>query len=99
MRTAPLGPTLLLAVFALAPVNVTVPKFANGTSELPSSKSSTIHSASCSHSAELDVMLFETVLPLLLFVITAVPDVVDDAVTVSVTLSPALKVMSEKSYA
>ena len=99
MVFAPLGPTLPLAVFALAPVNVTVPKLANGTRLSPSSKSSTIHSASCSHSAELDVMLLDTDLPFVLFVITAVPEVVEDAVTVSVTESPALKVMPEKSYA
>ena len=97
MTFAPLGPTLPLPVFADAPVKVTVPKFAKGTRLLPSSKSSTIHSASCSHSALLDEMLFETDLPLLLFVMTAVPLVVEDAVTVSVTLSPALKLMPEKS--
>ena len=51
------------------------------------------------HSAALDEICFVTVRPLLLFVITAVPDVVLDAVTVSVTLSPALNVMPEKSYA
>ena len=91
------GPTLPLAVFADAPVNVTVPKFANGTSELPSSKSSTIHSASCSHSALRDVICFVTVLPLELFVMTAVPALVDVAVTVRVTESPGEKVMPETS--
>ena len=91
------GPTEPEPVFALAPVKVTVPKLANGTSELPSSKSSTIHSASCSHSADDDEICFVTVLPLELFVMTAVPDVVLEAVTVSVTESPALKEMPEKS--
>ena len=97
MIVAPEGDVEPLPVLADAPVNVTVPKLANGTSESPSSKSSTIHSASCSHSALLDEMLFETDCPLLLFVMTAVPLVVEDAVTVSVTLSPASKLMPEKS--
>ena len=96
---APLGPTELDAVLADAPVNVTEPKLANGTSELPSSKSSTIHSASCSHSADDDVIDLDTVLPFELFVITAVPAFVLDAVTVSVTESPGLKLIPEKSYA
>ena len=76
-----------------------MPQFANGTSEEPSSKSSTIHSASCSHSADEEEMLCEPVWPFELFVMTAVPLVVDDAVTVSVTLSPAENEMPEKSYA
>ena len=97
MRVAPEGPTLPLAVLALAPVKVTVPKLANGTSEEPSSKSSTIHSASCSHSAAVDVSDLVTDLPFVLFVITAVPFFVLDAVTVSVTESPALNEMPEKS--
>ena len=42
-------------------------------------------------------MDLETVWPLELFVITAVPLVVLDAVTVSVTESPGLKEMPEKS--
>ena len=94
---APLRPTDSLDVFALAPVKVTVPKFANGTRELPSSKSSTIHSASCSHRADDEVMDLVTVLPLELFVMTVVPDVVLAAVMVSVTESPGLKEMPEKS--
>ena len=85
------------AVVALAPVKVTVPKFANGTSPPFSSKSSTIHSASCSQSAEDDVICFVTVLPFELLVMTAVPDVVLEAVTVSVTEAPGLKEMPEKA--
>lgn len=100
MRVAPDGPTDEPEdVFADAPVNVTVPKFANGTSDEPSSKSSTIHSAFSSHSAAVDVIDFVTVLPFVLFVMTAVPDLVVAAVTVTVTESPAEKVMPEKSYA
>ena len=93
------GATLLLAVFADAPVKVTVPKLAKGTSEEPSSKSSTIHSALYSHSDGWPENVCVTVLPLLTFVIVAVPPVFDDAVTVTVTSSPAEKVMPEKSYA
>jgi hypothetical protein len=74
-----------------------VPKFAIGTSDEPSSKSSTIHSASCSHSAAVDVIDLDTLLPVVLFLITAVPDLVDAAVTVTVTESPAEKEMPEKS--
>ena len=96
---APLGPVLPLAVFALAPVNVTVPKLANGTRLLPSSKSSTIHSASCSHRAELDVRVLVTVSPLETFSTVAVPLVVLEALTVTVMVSPALMDIPEKSYA
>ena len=98
MSVEPDGPTVEpLVVVADAPVKVTVPKLAKGTSELPSSKSSTIHSASCSHSADDEVIDFDTVLPFELFVITAVPALVLVAVTVRVTESPGLNVMPEKS--
>jgi hypothetical protein len=43
--SSPPGVTVDPPTMALAPVNVTVPKLANGTKELPYSKSSTIHSA------------------------------------------------------
>ena len=100
MIVAPDGPTdEPLLVPADAPVKVTVPKLAKGTSELPSSKSSTIHSASYSQSEGWPEKVCETVLPLELFVIVAVPPVLDVAVTVTVTESPAEKVMPEKSYA
>ena len=100
MIVAPDGPTDVPAVVvADAPVKVTVPKLAKGTSEEPSSKSSTIHSALYSQSEGWPEKVCETVLPLLLFVIVAVPPVLDVAVTVTVTESPAEKVMPEKSYA
>ena len=99
MMFAPEGPVEPEDVFAEASENVTVPKLAKGTMESPSSKSSTIHSASCSQSAEEDEMDLDTLWPLELFVMTAVPLVVLDAVTVSVTLSPGEKEMPEKSYA
>ena len=63
------------------------------------SKSSTIHSAFCSQSAAEEVRSCETVCPVDVFSITAVPAVVDVAVTVTVTTSPAEKEMPEKSYA
>jgi hypothetical protein len=91
------GPTEPEPVDADAPVKVTVPKLESGTRELPSSKSSTIHSASCWQSADEEVIDLETDWPFELFLITAVPDVVDLAVTVRVTESPALNEMPEKS--
>ena len=98
MSVAPAGPTVFpLSVVAVASVNSTFPKFANGTSLPPTEKSSTIHSASCSHRALEEVMDLVTVLPLELFVITAVPALVEVAVTVRVTESPGEKEMPEKS--
>ena len=55
--------------------------------------------AQARQSADDEVMCCVTVWPVLRFSMTAVPDVVDDAVTVSLTLSPALKLMPLKSYA
>lgn len=99
MMLAPDGETVEPEeVFAEASVKVTVPKLAKATRELPSSKSSTIHSASCSHRAEEEVIFLLTLWPLELFVMTAVPEVVLEAVTVRVTESPASKEMPEKSY-
>ena len=49
--------------------------------------------------ADVDVISSETVVFVLRFSIVAVPDVVDDAVTVNRTLSPALKLMPLKAYA
>ncbi len=97
MSVAPVGPTLEPLFFtADAPVNVTEPKFANGTR--PSDeKSSTIHSASYSQSAGWPENVCETVLPVDLFAIVAVPPVFDEAVTVTVTVSPGEKLMPEKS--
>ena len=100
MSSAPDGPTVEpLMVPAAAPVNVTLPKSANGTSPSVVLKSSTIHSASYSHSAGWPENVCETVWPVDSFVISAVPPVVDVAVTVTVTESPAEKLMPEKSYA
>ena len=100
MRVAPDGPTLEpLFVVAAAPVNVTEPKLAKGTRPPPEEKSSTIHSASNSQSEGWPENVCETVLPVDLFVIVAVPPVLDDAVTVTVTVSPAEKLIPEKSYA
>ncbi len=100
MSVAPDGPTVEpLLVVADAPVKVTVPKLAKGTSEPPDSKSSTIHSALYSQSAGWLENVCVTVLPFVLFVIVAVPPVFEDAVTVTVTVSPEEKVMPEKSYA
>lgn len=63
------------------------------------SQTSTIHSALVSQSVPSTppVNVWVTVLPLVLFVMTALPDVVEVAVTVRVTLSPAEKVMPLKS--
>ena len=98
MRVEPDGPTVEpLFVVADAPVKVTVPKLAKDTREPPDSKSSTIHSALYSQSDGWLENVCVTVLPFVWFVIVAVPPVFDDAVTVTVTVSPAEKVMPEKS--
>ena len=62
-------------------------------------QTSTIHSALVSQSVPSTppVNVWVTVLPLVLFVITALPEVVEVAVTVRVTLSPAEKVIPLKS--
>jgi hypothetical protein len=97
---APDGPTVLPDdVVATALENVTVPKSAKGTRLLPDSKSSTIHSASYSQSEGWPEKVCVTEVPLVLFLIVAVPPVLEDALTVTVTESPALKLMPEKSYA
>lgn len=63
------------------------------------SQTSTIHSAFVSQSVPSTppVNVWVTVLPLVLLVMTALPEVVEVAVTVRVTLSPAEKVMPLKS--
>jgi hypothetical protein len=63
------------------------------------SKSSTIHSTSCWHRADEEVRDLLTLCPFELFLITAVPDVFEEAVTVMVTESPVLKEIPEKSEA
>lgn len=69
---------------AEAPVKVTVPKSAKGTSALPDEKSSTIHSALSSWRALLcEVNVWVTVVPLDTFWTVAVPAVVEVAVTVT----------------
>jgi len=82
---------------ALAPVNVTVPKFASGTRPPPDSKSSTIHSAFSPHSEGWLLNVCETVWPLEWLMIVAVPPVSEVAVTVVVIESPACTVMPVKS--
>ncbi len=100
MRVEPEGPAVPpLTRPADAPVNVTVPTFAKGTREPPDSKSSTIHSALYSQSAGWPLKVCDTVLPFVLFLIVTEPPVLEVAVTVTVTLSPAEKLMPEKSYA
>lgn len=86
-------------VVAEAPVKVTVPKFAKGTRLLPSSKSSTIHSAFSKQSAGIDANVWVTVLPVVTFSMTAVPDLVVEAVTVSLITLPAEMGMPLKSTA
>lgn len=62
-------------VVTMAEVNVTGMKFANGTWELPSTKSSTIHSASDWHRCVEDVTFCDTDLPVVKFSIWSVPAV------------------------
>lgn len=97
MMVAPDGPTVPEEPVAEAPVKVTSPKSAKGTSELPSEKSSTIHSAlSSCRAADWPVNVWVTVVPLETFLTTAVPAVVEVAVTVTVMVSPAEMEMPEK---
>jgi len=92
------GPSVApVLVVATALVNATVPKLANGTSEPPSSKSSTIHSA-FSRQRALELLIdLVTVCPVDVFLITAVPFLVLLAVTVVVMTSPAEMLMPLKS--
>ena len=100
MRVAPDGPTVEPeTVPADAPVKVTVPKLAKGTRELPSSKSSTIHSAFSWQSDGWPENVCETVWPVERFSSVAVPEVSDDAVTVTVISSPAASETPLKSTA
>lgn len=102
MIVAPVTPTVLPLLTADADVNVTVPKSAKGTSEqvlLHSSKSSTIHSALYSQRepSVTPVNVSVTVVPVVKLSITAVPDVLEVAVTVILMESPAEIVIPEKS--
>ena len=99
MMVAPLGPVVPDLVVASAFEKVTVPKLAKGTRPPPDEKSSTIHSASNSQSDGCPENECETDFPVDLFVTVAVPPVLEDAVTVTVTVSPALKLIPEKSWA
>ena len=94
---APDGPTVPEDEVADAPVKLTAPKSAKGTRLPLDSKSSTIHSASYSQSEGWPEKVCVTDVPLELFLITAVPPVLEVAVTVVVTESPAEKLMPEKS--
>jgi hypothetical protein len=97
---APDGPTVLPdKLVAAAFKNVTVPKSAIGSRLSPDSECSTIHSASNSQSAGWPENLCVTVTPVLWFTIVAVPPVLEAALTVRVTSSPALMVMPVKSVA
>lgn len=90
MMVASLVPTLVpLDVLATAPVKRTVPKSANATSEPLDSKSSTIHSAFWPPSADDEVMVLLTDLPVVRFSMTATPLVDEDDVTEKKMTSPA----------
>ena len=94
---APTGETFLpLVVVAEAPTNCTVPKSQKGTSAPLFMKSSTIHSAFCRQSGELEVNFSPTTWPVVWFSITTIPFVLEFAVIVSWITSPALMVMSLK---
>ena len=98
MSVASPGPSVPEEVVAVASVKVTVPKSAKSTREPPEEKSSTIHSALSSSRALLwPLKVWVTVSPVLTFSITAVPPVVEVAVTVAVIVSPAEMVMPLKS--
>ena len=97
MIVAPDGPTEPEDEVADAPVKVTVPKLAKGTRPPFDSKSSTIHSASYSQSEGWPEKVCVTVVPFELFLMVAVPPVLEVAFTVVVTESPAEKLMPEKS--
>lgn len=71
-------------------------KTTGGLGTTPDEKTSTCHSASCSHNAAVDVIFFDTDTPFEAFVMPATPAVFDVAVTFSVTESPALKPIPEK---
>ena len=99
MIVEPAGVVVPLAVRADAPVKVTVPQFASGTSELPDSKSSTIHSAFSWQSAGCPEKVCETVWPVERFSIVAVPPVRLVAVTETWIWLPGLSEMPVKSCA
>lgn len=103
MIVAPDGPTAVPLLVAEAPVKVTVPKSAKGTSEqspeeVHSEKSSTIHSALYSHNEPSVTPLKEcvTVVPVVKFSMTALPPVLEVAVTVIWIESPAEIEIPEK---
>jgi len=79
---------------ALLPVNVTVPKSANGTSELPDSKSSTIHSAFSPHRVPCvsSVKVCDADFPVLTFSNVVVPLFAPVLVTVTLISFPDVTV-------
>ena len=99
MIVAPEGDIVPLDVQADAPVKVTVPQFASWTSELPSSKSSTIHSAFSWQSAGWPEKVCDTCWPVEWLISVAVPPVSEVATTVAVMESPERTVMPVKSCA
>lgn len=78
---AELTPSLDSAVAAMQSVNVTVSKLAKATKSVPSSKSSTIHSAFWPPSAEVEVRSMVATSPVVKFSIVALPVVVVVAMT------------------
>lgn len=98
MIVAPVRPTVVPDLTAEAAEKVTVPKSAKETRLLPSSKSSTIHSALYSQREPREaslVKLWVTVTPVEVFTIVATPAVLEDAVTVTLITLPAASVMPE----
>lgn len=83
-------------------MKLTVPKLQNETSEPPDSKPSTIHSAFCwQRGYEGEERCFDTLCPFDMFSMKAIPSVVEEAVTVSLMVSPALMLIAfpkEREY-
>ena len=99
MMVAPDGVSEPLARPADTPVNVTVPQLARGTRELPSEKSSTIHSAFSWQSAGWPENVCDTCWPVEWLMSVAVPPVSEVATTDAVIESPAWRVNPVKSCA
>ena len=86
----------------MVPLFVIASSFVKTTGEVgetipPDARTSTCHSASCSHNAAVEVSFLDTDTPFDVLLMVAIPAVFDVAVTFSVTESPALKLIPEKS--